>query len=245
MKTKKTIFITGSTRGIGKAIAFKFARHNYTVILHGSKKTAESAETFKEITKYSKAARIVYFDVSQSQKVRLGCQEILKHHERIDVLVNNAGIKNDRTLLKMTYRQWDQVLKTNLYGPFLVTKHILPNMIKQNSGRIINIASVIGIIGNFGQSNYAASKAGLIGFTKSLAKETAKYNITVNAICPGLVNTDFLKHLGPQYKEMMLERIPLRRMATTDEIADLVYFLASHKSRYLTGEIINISGGWV
>src|SRR4030042_5648820 len=160
----KTVFITGSTRGIGQAIAFEFAKNNHTVILNGTRETPETKKLINNIRKISKKSAIFYFDVSDFEQVQDNCRRILKEFKKVDVLVNNAGIVRDKSLMKMDLEDWDKVIKTNLYGPFFITKIILPGMIKQNFGRIINISSIIGLTGNFGQTNYSASKAGLIGF---------------------------------------------------------------------------------
>jgi 3-oxoacyl-(acyl-carrier-protein) reductase len=242
---KKIIFITGSTRGIGKAIAYKYAKNGDTIILHGLNKSKESKNLIDDIKKISSLSEIFYFDVSKENQVNDACRNILSKFSKIDVLVNNAGILKDRTFLKMTTPEWDSVIKTNLYGPYFITKQIIDNMIKHKFGRIINISALIGQIGNFGQTNYAASKAGLIGFTKSLAKEVAKYNITVNAVSPGIVDTDILDKVPRKFMNNMLQKIPLHRMATASEIAEIVYFLGSSQTNYITGEVININGGWI
>lgn len=238
-------FITGSTRGIGCEIARTFAKNNYTVILHGTKETDYAKTAIKEIKKISPKSSICYFDVTNKNQVEQECGKIVSRYPKIRVLINNAGILQDRTFLKMSYDEWDIVIKTNLYGPYLVTKQILPAMIENEYGRVINMSSIIGLTGNFGQTNYSSAKAGLIGFTKSLAKETAKYNITVNAVCPGLVDTDILKDVPDEYMKKMLEKIPLKRLASTEEIAKLILFLSSDNSSYITGETIRISGGWI
>jgi 3-oxoacyl-[acyl-carrier protein] reductase len=244
-KRMKTVLITGSTRGIGKAIALEFAKNNYSVILNGTKENKSSIETFEKIKKHSPSSKIYYFDVSNVQQVERACREIINDFKTIDVLVNNAGIVKDKTLVKMDYEDWDLVIKTNLYGAFNTIKQILPNMVGNNWGRIINISSIIGLIGNFGQTNYSAAKSGLIGLTKSLAKETAKYNITVNAICPGLIETDILNDIPKEYLDKMIEKIPLKRLGKPEEIAKLVMFLSSEDASYITGQYININGGWL
>lgn len=241
----KTAFISGSTRGIGQAIAMEMALNDFTVILNGKKETRESQELLKRIIKISPQSDVYYFDVSNSRQVDSNCNLILKKYGSVDVLVNNAGILRDKTLLNMTYKEWDEVIKTNIYGAFLITKKLAPSMVKKNHGRIINISSVIGLIGNYGQSNYSASKSALIGFTKSLAKEFAKYNITVNAVCPGLVDTQIIKNVPQPYIDKLLEKIPLRRAARPEEVAKLVVFLASESGDYITGDVININGGWL
>lgn len=242
---KKTVFITGSTRGIGRAAALEFARNRYTVILNGTKETKDADSLIEEIKEISGESRIYYFDVTNQKEVEDNCKNIIEKHKKIDILVNNAGIVRDKTFLKMNNEEWDSVIKTNLYGPYYITKQILPNMIENKFGRIINISSIVGLIGNFGQTNYSASKAGLIGFTKSLAKEVAKYNITVNAVAPGLVDTDILKGIPEQYLKKLLEKIPIGRIAVREEIARLILFLSSDNSAYITGECININGGWL
>lgn len=242
---KKVVLITGSTRGIGKAIAFELIRDGYQVILHGTKESAIAKETLQEIKKISKGATIFYFDVGESQQVAKVCAEILHRYGRVDILVNNAGIVRNKLFSKMDLPDWDAVLKTNLYGPFLVTKQFLPAMIENTWGRIVNMSSISGEIGDFGQTNYSTTKAGIVGFTKSLAKEVARYNITVNAVSPGLVKTDILKDVPKPYMEKLLEKIPLKRVAETKEIAKLVRFLVSDEAVYITGANMHINGGWL
>ena len=239
----KTVLITGSSRGIGKAIAIAFAKKGYDVILNSTKKNSNSEATLKQIQSLSKNSAIYYFDVADRKSLKLNCQKIRNKYKTVDILVNNAGIVRDKTLLKMTYSDWNNVIKVNLTGVFNITKELLPMMTEQKWGRIISISSVIALSGNFGQTNYSATKAGIIGFTKSLAKETARYNITVNAVCPGFVETEMLKNIPKAYLDKILERIPMRRLAKPSEIADLVLFLASEKCSYITGEYISINGG--
>jgi NAD(P)-dependent dehydrogenase (short-subunit alcohol dehydrogenase family) len=242
---KKAAFITGSSRGIGKAIAYLFASQGYLPVLHGHKRSLVSEKTITEIRELSPKSRIYYFDVADRKKAEIGCKKILDDYGGIPILVNNAGILKDRTFLNMDFTEWDDVIKTNLYGTYLVTKQILPSMVKSQFGRIINISSVIGITGNFGQANYAAAKAGIIGLTKSLAKETAKFDITVNAVCPGLVDTEILDRVPKEKMQKLLEQIPVGRKATPQEIAQLVFYLATNASSYLTGQAISINGGWL
>jgi 3-oxoacyl-[acyl-carrier protein] reductase len=242
---KKIVFITGSTRGIGKATAYKFAENGFTVILHGLNKTDSSEKLVRDMKKLSPESKIFYFDVSIEKQVIIQCQKILSTYTKIDILINNAGILKDKTFIKMTTNEWDTVIKTNLYGTYYVTKQFLPKMIDNRYGKIINISSIIGVTGNYGQSNYAASKAGIIALTKSLAKETAKYNITVNAVLPGVVDTEILKNVPEELMKKILDNIPLRRLASPEEISDLIFFLASDKSNYITGNAININGGWL
>lgn len=237
--------ITGSSRGIGKAIAIKLASQGYTVVLHGIKNSENLQITERELKLISKNVHSTFFDVTDPLEVDTKITEIIKYVGEISILVNNAGITKDKTLIKMSDQQWDQVIKTNLYGPFFITKKILPLMQKNTYGRIINIASAIALKGNFGQTNYAASKAGLIGMTKSLAQEVAKYDITVNAVCPGLVDTDMTRIIPDQHLAKLLEKVSLRRKGSGEEIAELVSFLASSNSSYITGAAIDINGGWL
>ncbi len=240
---KKVVFITGSTRGIGRSGAFAFAKKGYTVILNGRKETEKTKKLIKDIQNYSSKSQIFYFDISKQDEVIKYCQKIIAEYKKVDVLINNAGIVKDRTFLKMSFEEWDDVIKTNLYGAFYITKQILPVMIEKGFGRIINISSIIGVTGNFGQTNYSASKAAILGFTKSLAKEMASRNITVNAVCPGFVDTEMSAKVPKEYIETILEKIPLKRMAKPEEIAELLTYLASEESAYITGSEIHINGG--
>ena len=239
----KTVLITGSTRGIGKALALSFAKIGYSVILNSTTKNLSSQNTLKQVQSLSKNSGIYYFDVSNRKDLKENCRQIFSKYKTIDVLINNAGIVRDKTFLKMTYNDWNKVIKVNLTGVFNITKEVLPIMAQQKWGRIVSISSVVALSGNFGQTNYSATKAGIIGFTKSLAKEVARYNITVNAVCPGFVETDMLKDIPQSYLNKILEKIPMRRLAKPSEIAELVLFLASDKCSYITGEYISINGG--
>jgi 3-oxoacyl-[acyl-carrier protein] reductase len=218
----KIALVTGSSRGIGKAIAERLEQDGAVVISHSSK----------------------MFDVADKQSVEKGCKKIVQKYGHVDILVNNAGIVRNSLFTKMTFDDWDRVLKTNLYGPFWVTKMLLPAMTENRWGRVINLSSISGIRGDFGQTNYSASKAGIIGFTKSLAKEVARYNITVNAIVPGLVDTDILNDVPEKYMSTMLSEIPMGRKAKPEEIASLAAFLASDEASYITGSVVHIDGGW-
>lgn len=242
----KTVLITGSTRGIGYATALEFLHYDYNVVFCGMKKTDFSKEIVRGIiTKYPSSS-FFYFDVSKPDDVRKNCKLILDKFKAIDILVNNAGIVKDSTLMKMSNEDWDIVIKTNLYGTFFVTKEILPTMIENKFGRIINLSSIIGQVGGFGQSNYSASKAGIIGLTKSLAKETAKKNVTVNAICPGFTDTDMVKNVPPEVIEKIISsKIAVGRLARPEEVAKLIFFLASEDAGYITGECFSINGGWL
>lgn len=242
---KKIALITGSSRGIGKAIAIRLAQDNFKIILHGLHKSLELKSTEKELKKNNSLALTICFDVSKKQEVESACSSILKKIGAVDVLVNNAGIIRDRTFIKMSEKEWDDVIKTNLYGPFYVTKQLLTRMKKCVYGRIINISSIVALKGNFGQTNYAASKAGLIGMTKSLAREVAKYNITVNAVSPGFIGTQINSAIPEKYRQQMLSQVALRRIGKPSEVASIVSYLASKESSYITGAVIDVNGGWI
>lgn len=241
---KQTALVTGSSRGIGKAIALRLGKDGYRLILHGSRKSEALKATEKELKKLSLLVLTTYFDVSNKAEVESACVSILKKVDAVDVLVNNAGIVRDKTFIKMSEKEWDEVLKTNLYGPFYVTKQLLPKMKEHGYGRIINISS-IAARGAYGKTNYAAAKAGLIGMTKSLAQEVAKYNITVNVVCPGFIQTEMATSIPDKYKKQLLSQVALGRMGTPQEVASLVAYLANKESSYITGAAIDINGGWL
>ena len=239
----KTALVTGSTRGIGKAIAFELAERGSRIILHGSSKNSSSEQIVSQLRQISPDSLIGYADVTSKESVSHFADEIFSNNVReINFIVNNAGITRDKTLQKMTFDEWDIVLKTNLFGPFYIIKQFLD--LVPEGGRIINIASVNGQMGSFGQTNYAASKAGLIGLSRSLALELAKKKITVNCVAPGFTDTEMTR-LIPQeiVNNAILPKIPLRRFASPTEIAKLVAFLASEDSSYITGQTIGINGG--
>ncbi|ROL59035.1 3-oxoacyl-[acyl-carrier-protein] reductase [Bacteroidetes/Chlorobi group bacterium MS-B_bin-24] len=240
----KVVVVTGGCRGIGKAIVESFLAEGAFVWAWDYKLPDEN-EVFIENEKYRSRVRTVQVDVSSSESVNNATQKVLDESGRIDILVNNAGITRDNLLLRMTESDWDAVINTNLKGTFLCTKAILHSMMNQRYGRIINISSIVGEIGNAGQANYSASKAGVIGFTKSLAKEVASRNILVNAIAPGYVRTSMTEKLSPEQKETFLENIPLRREAEPEDIARVALFLASDDASYITGQVINVDGGLV
>jgi 3-oxoacyl-[acyl-carrier protein] reductase len=240
----KVVVVTGGCRGIGKAIVEGFLAEGAFVWAWDYKLPDEN-EVFIENEEYRSRVRTVQVDVSSSESVNNATQKVLDESGRIDILVNNAGITRDNLLLRMTESDWDAVINTNLKGTFLCTKAILRSMMNQRYGRIINISSIVGEIGNAGQANYSASKAGVIGFTKSLAKEVASRNILVNAIAPGYVRTAMTEKLSPEQKEAFLKNIPLRREAEPEDIARVVLFLASDDASYITGQVINVDGGLV
>lgn len=232
----KVVLVTGGSRGIGKAIAEKFNENGAKVIV--TYRNSIDADYFD-----SKNIRHFKSDVSNTTEVNELVDSIVKEFEKIDIVVNNAGITKDGLLMRMSEDDWDSVLDTNLKGVFNVTKAVTRPMMSKRYGRIINITSVVGIIGNAGQSNYVASKAGVIGFTKSVAKELASRKITVNAVAPGFIETEMTDTLSEDVKQNYLNTIPLKRFAKSEEVAALVLFLASDNASYITGQTISIDGG--
>jgi 3-oxoacyl-[acyl-carrier protein] reductase len=242
--TGQIAVVTGAGRGIGRAIALKFAAQGADVVCVS--RTAENSEKVAgEVRALGHKAWAHALDVADSAAVEATVEKILAECGKVDILVNNAGVTRDGLLMRMSDADWDVVLNTNLKGAFLVTRAFSRPMLKQRSGRIINVASVIGLIGNAGQCNYAASKAGLIGFTKSTAKECASRSITVNVIAPGFIETDMTSMLKPELKEQVLKQIPMGRFGQADDIADAAVFLASPAARYITGQVIAVDGGMV
>ena len=239
----KTVLVTGSTRGIGRAIAEEFAKHGANVIVSGTVKE-RAEEVAKELAeKYGVKTLGVEMDVSNPESVENAFKEINAAFGGVDILVNNAGITRDTLFLRMKPEDWQKVLDVNLSGTFLVTKQVVRHMTKKRWGRIINISSVVGFTGNVGQVNYATTKAGLIGFTKSLAKELAPRNILVNAVAPGFIETDMTETLKDEIKESYKKQIPLGRFGKPEEVARVVLFLASPMADYITGETIHVNGG--
>lgn len=239
----KVVFVTGAARGIGKEICLVMAKEGYDISLNYRTRTDEVDELKKEIESYGVRCAIVQGDVGSYEECEKMVNETVSELGSIDVLVNNAGITKDGLLMRMSKDDFTKVIDVNLVGTFNVTRNVIPLMVKQRSGRIINIASVVGVAGNAGQANYAASKAGIIGFTKSLAKEVASRNILINAIAPGFIATDMTKVLSDDVKEHINTNIPLKRMGTANDIAKVVKFLASEDSSYITGQVINVDGG--
>jgi len=237
----KIVLVTGSSRGIGRAIALKFASRGAHVIINYVKNRNAAEDVVKRIKIMGRRSIAIKADVSDPQQVRLLIERCINEFGRIDVLVNNAGIIRDRTLKTMSFEEWDSVIKVNLYGTYYCIKETLPYMIRQGGGKIINISSVVALIGNFGQANYIAAKAAIIGLTRALAKELAKYNILVNCVAPGFTETDMVQKVPPAILKKIVSRIPLKRLAHPDEIADAVIFLAEND--YITGEVIIIDGG--
>ena len=242
MDEKKVAFITGGTRGIGKAIAKIFSDNGYNLVInYVSEKT--DLKKLEDDLKNDNEILFVRANVGEFDSAENAVKEAIEKFGKIDVLVNNAGITRDNLIMRMKEEEFDQVINTNLKGTFNVTKNVVPYMMKKRSGRIVNISSVVGVSGNAGQCNYAASKAGIIGFTKSVAKELASRNILANAVAPGFIDTDMTECLNDTVKENINNQIPLKRMGTPEEIAKAVYFLGSSDNTYITGQVLNIDGG--
>ena len=245
MEERKVVFVTGGSRGIGKAIALKYAQNGYNVVINYVSDKTNVEELQKEFTKLNVECLIEKADVSKSEEVEKIVKKAIEKFNKIDVLVNNAGITRDGLLMRMKEEDFDKVIEINLKGTFLITKSVIPYMLKKRDGKIINLASVVGVTGNAGQCNYSASKAGIIGFTKSIAKELASRNIRANAIAPGFIDTDMTSILSDEVKDSINVQIPMKRMGTTQEIANVAYFLGCEESSYITGQVINLDGGMV
>jgi 3-oxoacyl-[acyl-carrier protein] reductase len=236
--------VTGAGRGIGRAIALRFAAEGADVVCV-SRTAGNSEKVAAEVRALGRKAWAHAVDVADSASVSAAAEKILAEAGRVDILVNNAGVTRDGLIMRMSDADWDAVLDTNLKGAFLVTKALSRAMLKQRAGRIINIASVIGLIGNAGQCNYAASKAGLIGFTQSAARELGSRSITVNALAPGFIETDMTADIKPEMKAEMLKQIPLGSFGQAEDVANAALFLASPAARYITGQVLTVDGGMV
>ena len=241
----KVAIITGSSRGIGASIALKMAELGADIVLNynsdSSKKYIDDIS--KKIRKYGREVIAVQADVSKIEDAKILIDKAIESFNNIDILVNNAGITSDNLLLRMDENDWDKVMDVNLKGVFNCTKAVIRKMMKQRYGKIINLSSVVGISGNAGQSNYSASKAGVIGFTKSIAQELASRNITANAVAPGFIKTDMTEDLSEKAKKELLDEIPLARLGEGEDVAELVAFLASDRANYINGQVINVDGG--
>ncbi len=235
--------MTGAARGIGQTIAVALAQPDLRLYINDVTPPESAADTIREVE--AKGARVSYlqFSVADLAQVEQAVDGIIKESGRLDILVNNAGITRDQLLVRMKEEDWDQVLDVNLKGAFNCLKAVAKPMIKQRSGRVVNISSVVGIMGNAGQINYAASKAGLVGLTKSAARELASRNITVNAVAPGFIETAMTQKLPEKTRELMLAQIPLHRFGTPEEVAQAVAFLASDHAAYITGQVLHVNGG--
>ncbi len=243
MLENKVALVTGASRGIGRAIAEKLAKNGATVIVNynGSKEKADAV--VKEIESFGGKAEAYQCSVADFAKTEEMMKYVIEKYGRIDILVNNAGITRDGLLMKMSEEDFDAVIATNLKGAFNCMRHVARQMIKQKGGRIINISSISGVMGNAGQMNYAASKAGVIGMTKTAARELASRGITVNAIAPGFITTDMTEVLSDSVKEGILAQIPMKTMGEPADIAETAAFLASDGAKYITGQVINVNGG--
>lgn len=240
----KTAVVTGGGQGIGREIALALAKEGASIAVCDV--NVENADNVvKEVQKLGRNAVSCKVDVKDAKAVSECTQKVLDTLKKIDILVNNAGITRDALLVRMKDEDWDLVLKINLTGTFNFTKCVAKHMMRQRSGKIVNIASIIGLIGNIGQSNYAASKAGIIGLTKTCARELAPRGITVNAVAPGFISTQMTEHLPSDTKQMMLKNIPLARFGASLDVANTVLFLAGPQSDYITGQVINVCGGMV
>lgn len=239
----KVALITGATRGIGKQIAITLAKEGYDIAINYRTENDDLINTKNEIEKSNVKCLAVKGDVAVFEDCEKFVEEVIKEFGRIDVLVNNAGITKDNLLMRMKKEDFEQVIDTNLVGTFNVTKNVISHMLKVRSGRIINISSVVGVSGNAGQTNYAASKAGIIGFTKSLAKEVASRNILVNTVAPGFIETGMTDVLKDEIKQEIEKNIPLKKIGAPQDVANVVKFLTSEDSSYITGQVINVDGG--
>lgn len=239
----KVALVTGASRGIGRGIAIKLASLGAKVIMNYVHHDEEARQALSQILELGGEAELKKADVSDSTAVKTMFSEIKSRWGKVDILVNNAGITRDTFLLRMPDNDWDAVINTNLRGTYLCTKMALRSMIEQSWGRIINITSLAGLVGNAGQSNYSAAKAGIIAFTKSVAREVAPLNITVNAIAPGFILTDMTDGLPQETKDFILTRIPLKRFGTPEDVANLAAFLASEQASYITAQVIGVDGG--
>ncbi len=242
--TNQIAVVTGAGRGIGRAIALKFAAEGADVVCV-SRTVENSEKVANEVRALGRKAWAHAVDVADANSVNPAVEKILAECGRVDILVNNAGVTRDGLLMRMSDADWDVVLNTNLKGAFLVTKAFSRAMLKQRAGRVINVASVIGLMGNAGQCNYAASKGGLIAFTKSAAKEFAARGVTVNAIAPGFTETDMTAELKPEVKELVLKQIPLGSFGQAEDIANAALYLAATSGRYVTGQVLTVDGGMV
>lgn len=239
----KVALVTGGSRGIGRAIAVELGRRGATVVLSYAGNEAAAAETVKTITDVGGKAKAVRFDVADTEACAKAVDEVVKEFGRLDVLVNNAGVAIDGLLMRFKDEDWDKTLDTNLKGAFALMRAVSRPMMKQKGGAIVNLSSVVGEMGNAGQAAYAASKAGLIGLTKSIARELASRNIRVNCVTPGFITTDMTAGLNAELKEKMAAAIPLSRIGNAEEVAAAVAFLASDAASYITGEVLKVNGG--
>lgn len=238
----KVAIITGAAQGIGKAVAIKFAQEGADIVVSDINLDLAEA-TAREIEQLGRRSLALKVDVSKPEETEKMAEDVLKTFGRIDILVNNAGITRDTLLMRMKKEDWDLVLNINLSGTFNCAKAVVKHMVKARSGKIINISSVVGLMGNAGQVNYSSSKAGVIGFTKSLARELASRSINVNAIAPGFIDTDMTKVLPEKERQLLVNQIPLSRLGLPEDVANCAKFLASDEAGYITGQVIQVNGG--
>jgi 3-oxoacyl-[acyl-carrier protein] reductase len=238
----KVALVTGASRGIGEAIARRLAGEGATV-LAAARSTPSLDRVVAEISSSGGVARAVALDVSEASSVDAAVKSALGEHGQIDVLVNNAGISEDNLILRMSREAWDRVLATNLTGAFLLTQAVVKGMVRRRYGRIVNVTSVVGLMGNAGQANYASAKAGLIGLTKSIARELGSRNVTCNAVAPGFITTAMTDRMTGEARETLSAQIPLQRLGSPEDVAAAVAFLASEEASYVTGTVLNVSGG--
>ncbi len=243
MPLERVIVVTGASRGIGRGIAVTLAEPGDTVVINFSSSSEAAAETAAAVAAKGATAHLCRFDVANPEAVKEAFKEIIGLRNRVDVLVNNAGINRDNLLALMKAGEWDAVIDTNLKGAFLCSQAVVRTMMRQKHGRIINVTSVVGVIGNPGQCNYSAAKAGLLGLTRSLARELVSRNITVNAVAPGFIETDMTLRLPEKVRGELLTQIPAGRYGTPEDVAAAVKFLASDAAGYITGQIIHVNGG--
>ncbi|MBI4870464.1 MAG: 3-oxoacyl-[acyl-carrier-protein] reductase [Candidatus Riflebacteria bacterium] len=241
----RVALVTGATRGIGKSVAALLASHGARVVVVGTDSTRAAQEAQELASRHGVATAGFGCDVSIQEQVDDVVDETVRRFERIDILVNNAGIVRDGLLLRMSSDDWDRVLAVNLKGAFLFTRKVCRHMLKQHAGAIVNLSSVIGLVGSAGQANYAASKAGIIGFTKSIAKEFASKSIRANVVAPGFIDTDMTDGLSEARKAELLRQIPLNRLGTVEDVARAVAFLVSDEAAYITGQVLQVDGGMV
>jgi 3-oxoacyl-[acyl-carrier protein] reductase len=240
----RVVIITGGSRGIGRAIAFRFAEEKpKLVLLHFDPDDSAAEQTLAHLSEKGVEGEAHRLDVSNRGDVDRLFKDVLSRLGRVEVLINNAGITKDGLLMRMSEDEWDLVLKVNLKGVFNCTQAVIRSMVKERSGRIVNVSSVVAQMGNAGQTNYAASKAGIIGFTKSLAREVASRGITVNAVAPGYINTEMTSSLPGKMKEAFLQQVPLGRIGEPEDVAEAVHWLCSGGSKYVTGQVIHVNGG--